>query len=271
MKLIKTAVILAFLLMAASPAFAAEKESAYDRVMRTGVIRCGYMPWPPFFDVDPNTGELGGLNREIFDQVFKLLDLKVQYVEVTLGFHVNELNEGKVDAICGDGPWIISAAKQVDYGDAYVYQPVYVYVRAAEIRADMDNAGVTFAGIDGDLSVDLKNFRFPKAKMHSLPSLSDPTALMMEVITGKADAAIIDSMSARRILETNPGRLKRLGGGKPLAVYPNTFSVAKGEDKLLKTINAGVAAALDIGLVDAILGKYDPAGNLLQVNKPYMK
>ena len=31
------------------------KESAYDRVLRTGVLKCGYSVWPPYYTQDPNT------------------------------------------------------------------------------------------------------------------------------------------------------------------------------------------------------------------------
>lgn len=91
----------------------------------------------------------------------------------------------------------------------------------------------------------------------------------MEVIAGKADAIIIDSMSAQRIVDNNPGKLQRLLGGRPLAVYPDTFSVKKGEDRLLRTLNAGLEAAINIGAVDEIVRRYDPHGNLLPVPAPY--
>lgn len=253
--------------------FPAHADSAYDRVMRTGTVRCGYLPWAPYWDKDVKTGSLRGINKDTFDKVFTLLNLKVEYVEVTLGYQVNDLKNGKVDAICGDGPWIISTAMHVDFGQAYVYQPVYVYVRAdnktLKTESDLDNRAVTFAGIDGDLSSDLKNFRFPNARLNTLINLSDPAALLMEVVSGKADAVIIDSVAAEKIVENNPGKLKRILDGKPLAVYPNAFSVAKGEDRLLRALNEGVAAVLNTGMMDEVLEKWDPHQNLLPIAAPY--
>jgi hypothetical protein len=40
------------------PAFAVEKESAFDRVMKSGVIRCGYWVRSPMITKDLNTGEI---------------------------------------------------------------------------------------------------------------------------------------------------------------------------------------------------------------------
>lgn len=49
------------LLVFAASAWAGDaKESAYDRVMRTGTIRCGYFIWPPGFSIDPNVGKRSG-------------------------------------------------------------------------------------------------------------------------------------------------------------------------------------------------------------------
>ena len=38
-----------------------EKESVYERVIRTGKIRCGYAVWQPVLMKDPNTGAFSGV------------------------------------------------------------------------------------------------------------------------------------------------------------------------------------------------------------------
>ena len=40
------------------------QESAYDRVLRTGELRCGYAFWPKVFMKDPQTGEVIDLNTQ---------------------------------------------------------------------------------------------------------------------------------------------------------------------------------------------------------------
>lgn len=42
-------------------------ETAYDRIMRTGVIRCGYIPYAPGLTKDLKTGEFGGI---FYDLIF---------------------------------------------------------------------------------------------------------------------------------------------------------------------------------------------------------
>ena len=51
-----------------SSAFAADKESAYERVLRTGVLRCGYIAYPPHLIVDPATGTISGISHDIIEE-----------------------------------------------------------------------------------------------------------------------------------------------------------------------------------------------------------
>lgn len=52
-------------LLMAFPAFAAEKESSYDRVMRTRTLRCGYGIFQPMIMKDPNTRKISGIFVDI--------------------------------------------------------------------------------------------------------------------------------------------------------------------------------------------------------------
>jgi len=67
-------VLMPFLALAADK----EKESAFDRVMRTKTLRCGYTIYPPFFSKDPNTGEFSGLFHDFTEQIGKELGIKIE-------------------------------------------------------------------------------------------------------------------------------------------------------------------------------------------------
>lgn len=249
-------------ILLAGGAFAAEKESAFDRVMRTGVLKCGFIPWPPGYEVDPTTKEVKGPNKELFTDIAKLVGWKVEFQEVALGSNALDLNSGRIDAMCGDGPWVISSVKFVDYTTPLVYFPVNVYVREKDDRfksyGDLNKENVTFAGIDGDLSVDLVGVRFPKAKSQTMINLTDPALLMRQVADGKADAVIIDPYTAQNFQAANPGQIRQIEKtGEALAVYPFMMSVSRGEDKLQQTLSRASEMAINIGLVESKLDLYD--------------
>jgi polar amino acid transport system substrate-binding protein len=264
----KKVLLIAFLSLIAVPAFAADapKESAFDRVMRTQTLRCGMMLWPPYFEKDPNTGAIHGYAKDLSDGVASLLGVKIEYVEIVPGQQVEELKDGRVDAVCDDGPYVFSEMKFLDYTSPLYYVPVFAYGRADEQRfksqGDLNHKDVHFIGMDGDLSVALVQRRFPQATLSTLPSTTDSGQLMLNVKDKKADITIIDPPSVATFNASNPPGVKAVAGGEPVAIYPVGFSVKKGDAELALMINSGIAALWNTGEAASILHKYDPRGTM---------
>ena len=255
--------LLVLSLTSVSNAFAHE-DSNYQRVIDTGVLRCGYYIWPPFYDLDPNTGELTGLNRDLVDATANLLGLKVEYVkEITLGQQAEEFRRGEIDAICGDGAWVISASKFVDFTRPLFYAPVYAYGRTDyDLNTDLNNPDVAFIGLDGDLSQELAQVRFPKAQFRSYPAMTSPAEMMMNIVTKKGDVMILDPVSVTNFNTANPNALKAMSD-EPLAVYWGAFSVRKGDVDLINMLNVGIDSAVNLGIYKPIFDRYDENGTTL--------
>src|SRR4051812_48435106 len=63
---------------------AIRKETAYERILRTGTLRCGYGIWPPVMLMkDANTGKISGVLVDITKEMAKALNLKVEWIEET--------------------------------------------------------------------------------------------------------------------------------------------------------------------------------------------
>jgi membrane-bound lytic murein transglycosylase MltF len=245
----------------------AHKESAYDRVMRTGVLKCGYYPWPGTAELDPNTQELTGLMPELTRTLGRMLDLKVEYVQMSgQGMEVQELKSGRYDAACVSSYYVFSMGKFVDFSTPYAYFPMFAYGRADDQRfknlTDLNDPDVTFVGADGDISVTLVGYQFPKAKLVTLAATSDATALTINVATNKADVTLIDPGLAATYNANNPDKLKMLDPAHPVAVYPVGFSVAKGEDKLLRMLDSAVSAMANTGMLTPVLDRYMAQGGV---------
>ncbi len=250
-----------------------QKESAYDRIIRTGTIRCGYYPWPPYFEKDINTGELKGMFKEIYDDIFSFIDLKVEYHEINLGFQVSDLNNNKFDTICGDAPASYASIKYVDYTTPSIYVPLYTYVKTEHLSLYKDNPfnteDITFAAIDGDLSQELALRLFPKAKLHSIPNISDPAQMLMDVVNSKADVVIADPLTVTRFLNGQPDTVKRTSF-TPVSVYPLSFSVKKNNMDLFNMLDMAQKMAHNAGILDKTMEKYDPDHTFfLPIAKPY--
>src|ERR1017187_10069906 len=97
----KFILLVLFGLLLPGAAFASDqaKESAYDRVMRTGTLRSGYIAWPPYFSLDPNTKILSGVSKDISDSAARILGLKIEYIDVPNAGQVENFKSGKIDAM----------------------------------------------------------------------------------------------------------------------------------------------------------------------------
>lgn len=236
---------------------------AYDRVMAKNEIVCGVYVWPPYVNLDLKTKKFTGLSIELLEKMFATIDLKVKFQEVIVGAQVQDINNGRVDAVCTDGPWTMSAAKFVEFSDPYGFNPVYPYVRTDDnrfkTRADLNNKNIKFTGIDGDLSTDLVRRLFPKAASLGMPNTTDVSQLYMNVETKKADVAIVDPASFEKYAAKNPNKLKAIFADQPLGVYKSVISVKKGDIKMLGLVNEAIDNALHFGLLDDVMDKYDPA------------
>lgn len=268
------ALVIALIFISQS-AFAADHESLYQRIARTGIIKCGFAAWPMYWDVDPNTKETSGLSKDLSAAAFKLLGLKVEYIETTFANKVTDLQNGKFDAICGDGPWILTTLKQMDYSTPFMYIPIYAYGRADETRfasrANLNAANISFVGIDGDLSTELVQNFFPLSQLKTLETTIDPSQMLLDVATNKADVTLIDPGAAENFIQNNPGKVKQVLGGHVLAAYNVGFGVRKGEVDLLNMLNGAIAALHNTGSIDPILGKYVPrGGKFLKVQPNYV-
>ena len=232
------------------------------------------MLWPPYFDKDPNTKEITGLGADFYRGMADLIDLEIAYVEVVVGQQVEDLRLGKIDAVCNDGPYVFSAIKFVDYSKPAYYSPVFAYVRHDDPRfqnaPDLNNPDVSIVVIDGDLGGPLSDRNFPKARVVSLPAITDVASMLMNVVTKKADATIVDSYAVIHFNQNNPPGLRPLSESTPIAVYPVGFSVKKGETPLLNMLNAGIDAMWNTNSALPILRKYDATGKaFFPVARPY--
>ncbi len=259
---------------------AAERESAYDRVIRTGVLRCGYIIWPPFLDKDLKTGAFKGMNYDYMQALADSLGLRVDWAsEVTNGLQVEALRTGKIDAICSaEGPFVPRTARYLFYSEPLAYFSSAFYARPDDKRFDnnldaINQPDVRIVTIDGDSSAEIAKAQFPRAISHNIPQTSPSGQMMMEVITGKADLLTIDAMSMAAFLKENPGKLREVKLPKPVAVIPNTFSVLQGPGgmELVTLINQGIHNLRHFGSEDYILKQYmtEIGTGVFRVAKPY--
>ncbi len=238
------------------------QETAYDRIMRTNVIRCGYSSWKPFLYVNPNTREKAGLFYDLTEEIAKRYNLKVEWTEeVGLGEVVTALNSHRFDMACSAYWANTNRGKQVYFSNPVFFSKGFVWTRGDDTRQftsyeQLNDPAYTFVYIDGGAVAKAIHLRFPKANKQSLPEMAPISDSYEAVATGKADFLEENKASINDYLQTKPNALKLAVSNPPLILNPVVMMTAGGEDRLKQMVDNGLREIELDGTLDRILTKY---------------
>lgn len=243
------------------------KETVYDRVMRTGIIRCGYFIWNPLHMRDA-TGRMVGISADVSEALAKAAELKIEWAgELAFSSYIQDIHDGRYDAECSDGWPNAVRGKYVYYSVPYAYLPLVVVVKADDTRFDaastaLDDPRVKIANIDGETSAMVTRSRFPKAQNISLPQTTTPVDMILNVVTGKADATLTDSLTAYGYIQANPGKVKMVQYRDPIHLIALNATLPQ-DEKLKNLFDNATNEILQNGTIEAILKKYESVPGLI--------
>ena len=245
----------------------AAKETAFDRIIRTNTIRCGYVLYEPFFRKDPNSGQFSGVAVDLMDEIGKLLNLNIEWTEeVGWATMVEGLRNNRYDAVC-IGFWRQSVeAKHVFYTMPFAYSMARAVVRPDDHRFDqnldrINQPDVRIVTYDGGLAAAITQRDFPKAKNQQAPNMVDYSQLFEDVATNKGDVLFAESAAVIAYQKSNPGRVRMLSG-PPIRVLQNTLGFSQ-DERLKSMLDTVVIELVENGQMDKILDKYDPDQKML--------
>lgn len=236
------------------------KETAYERVIRTNTLRCGYVYWDGGVMHDEKTGKVFGPWVDVTEALGRAAELKIEWTSEIAWSDVGAaLKSGKIDALCA-GMWTSAAkAKEIAFSTPLAYQALEAFVRTDEHRFDGDigkinDSGVKTVVIENDNSDFIARQDFPKAQRLSLGSLNgtDPEE-MMHVMTGKADVTFTVAGLWRQFGKANPGKIRRLAPDKKLRSFGLAFAVDNDDLRLLQLMNVGAGEVQNSGELDKTL------------------
>lgn len=258
----------------AAPLPPVQKETAGERVLRTGAIRCAYANNAPTTIVDPNTKAMTGVYHDIIDDMGRRLGLKVLWVEEVSYGNIHEgFVTDRYDLFCS-ALWPTSArARSGLFSAPLYYSPVSVFVRANDDRFNNDvgilnDPSFTVSITDGDVTQTIADQDFPLAKHLS----ADTPQSMEDVASSKSDATINDLINANVFMASNPNALKNASPGKPVRVFPNVILMPFGEHDLKALLDSAINEMQADGTIERILKKYlADSASYYVASKPYEK
>jgi polar amino acid transport system substrate-binding protein len=253
------------------------RKSTYTRVMNSGKLRCGYIPYPPELIVDPATGALSGYLYDIINKIGEEASIEIEWTEeVGIANAFEGLYTNRYDAVCAGFFENPSRATRVIFSQPLNYTASYVYAREGDTRFDNDfsianSPNITIAVVDGEISEFIAREKFPNAKIFALPqTANNPTQAMVAVTTGKADIALSQKATAKAFMKHNPGTM-HLVSEKPAQAYSQTLASFHPEDYALKAFfDTSIRSLYAAGVIEEILSRYDPEHDTyLLLDTPY--
>lgn len=250
-------------------------QSVYERVISSGVLRCGYFPEAPFTIIDPNTGKKSGIAVELAEKIAEDLGVKIEWVSAeNFGALTEDLRNGRYDAICAS-TFNLPRAGRIDYTIPYAYVPVYAYTQAG--RKDFDNKldqidlqKVTFAGIDGEGATTIARKNMPQARFSVLPESSSISEMLESVVSKKADISFVMPTVFKNFAASNPGQLQKVLSNKPFYVFNVGFGIKPDEPGLKNILDFMIRNYGANGTLDGLFKKYDPDSLLFEPQAPYL-
>ncbi len=252
-----------------------EEGSVYERVIKTGVIRCGYGIYPPFMEQDPNTGAFSGVLYDYINMLGHRLGLKIEWTqEISMATYLQDLKVKKYDMECSGGWPNARRAREAEYTLPIAYLPVYLYTEEGNQKYDgnfdaINDPATRFVTMPGDYTEDYWREMVPQSTQASVDASASLTAMVMEVISGKADIVLWDAPSARKIMAELPGKLKRIDM-PPAKITPINIGLRKGEIMMKNMIDEATQEMLFDGAIDRILTRYGLTEDVaFRPSKPY--
>jgi ABC-type amino acid transport substrate-binding protein len=252
------------------------RESVYERIMRTGVIRAAYITYPPAVMKDSATGKLTGTFVETLEEVAKNLGVKLEWTEeVGWGAQIEGLKTDRYDII-GSPVWANpNRGKLTTMSIPVYYSGIGVWVRADDNRFEGDlskiNApDVRIGTIDGETADLIARTSFPSAQRISSPQLTDISEKFLQLQTSKADVVFAEPFFGFEFLKNNNGTVKNIAAAKPIQVLGNCYMFKENEFQMKGMMDVAIQGLLNSGFVDRVLKKFEPApGTFYRVADPY--
>ncbi|MDX2027264.1 MAG: transporter substrate-binding domain-containing protein [Alphaproteobacteria bacterium] len=282
--LVLAAVALALVMSRHAPTSGGEskKETAYERVMQSNTLRCGYGTWKPGVYKDAETNKMEGLFVELIEAMGRFSNIKIEWTaETDWGQIPESISSGKIDAFCAGMAADAARGKRLAYTNPLSFWTFDVLVRADDTRfpagqtiriADLNKADYATAYSEGDVLETIVKNEFPAVRGMPLPPLGTPADNLMHVTTRKTDFVVFPKIMFQSYEKANPGQLRYLRVEPPLRAYGNVIAVGIDDLKLQQLLNAAVNELVNSGSYAQIMSRYDQEypGAFLRIASTYV-
>ena len=236
-------VVAAVFVVASAMAPTAQARTLKD-ILASKKIRLGTIPYPPMTQMDPKTGKYSGLWIDGPTFMFEQLGLEVELVETKWSTFPSGLQSDQFDVFIGGAFATPKRAAAVEFTRPVMYMGHSVTIRKEDAgkfktMADLDKPGVTIATVLGTSGHEYMKQNFKQATIKALDT-GDLTQDSLEVLAGRADAALQDAFKVAQVVAMHPDKLIDLYRDRPFNLLPIAYALKGGNQDLMQFINTGL-------------------------------
>jgi ABC-type amino acid transport substrate-binding protein len=215
MRFVRPLAVLAGIVLSSLMATASFGQAALQTMMQSHKLNICWINYPPGGYRDAASGKLQGYYFDIVNEILGQVKVEPNFVESDWSTVIAALAAKKCDMTIAGVLMTISRAAAVQFSRPIFYLSNRLVVRKDETRiASLDDIkridGIKLAATQGSSAQDYSTRNFPKASIVALAS-RDPTAPLLELASGRADAAVQDAWLTEKFVDEHPETLKILG------------------------------------------------------------
>lgn len=196
-------------------------------------------------------GKIAGVDVDLAQMVADELGVELEIIDMNFDLLTSALASQKGDLVAAGMSITEERQQSVDFSIPYVDATLLIIVpEGSDIKGADDLVGLTISVQENTTSDLYVTDNVEGAKLLRFKSAVDAGTA---VLSGKADVAVIDEMTAKNIVNANPG-LQLLE--TPLAEEQYAMAVAKGNQGLLDVVNKVLEQAVADGTVDKLTAQH---------------
>ncbi|MDX6566661.1 MAG: polar amino acid transport system substrate-binding protein [Gaiellales bacterium] len=201
-------------------------------------------------------GKPAGYDVELVTALAKAMGVKLKIMNLGFNGLIPGLVAKKFDLVSVGLSATPERKKAIDFSRPYVPYALILAVPVGDTTPATypawNDPSKTITSLAGSTDETLVKTTFSKAK--SAPFPSDDAALL-QVATGRANAAVIENYLLAAYSKNNPGKLKQAAFKKPLNVQYGSWAVQKGNSALVSYLNKYLCKVQGNGQLAAIYKK----------------
>ena len=219
----------------------------------------GYPPYE-FVDVTSPSQEVIGIDMALAKAIADDIGVELKIEDMTFSALLSSIPANKIDvAIAGICP-TDERKKTVDFSDVYVNAEQKILVRsedADKLKTLDDFAGKKVGAQKSTTQEALANDEIKDVTVVSLDKVPD---LILELLNGKIDGIVVESVVAQQYILANP-TLQFSDAAFQNNLKPTAVALNKGNDAMLEEINKVIKENQDNGNFDKWIQEYSEKAN----------